>query len=167
MGQITKAIEITAPIALVFDLLKPTRLSEWYGMELHTQVTQTHDAALGVGATLTIQTDLGVAQAEVIEFSAPAKFAWRQLDGRSQVSFLLFPVENTTSVQLIEDYRLRGPLGALADRFLIQKRSAQAAAQSLANLKRLAEWEAYQQRQKMRGAEPRPGASPIQLLDLS
>lgn len=164
MGQVTKAVEITAPIALVFDLLKPARLGEWYGLELHTQVTQTNDAAFGMGAPLTIRTDLGTTQAEVIEFSAPAKLTWRQLDGRGQVTWLLFPVENTTSVQMIEAYRLPGPLGALADRFFVQKRSAQAVAQSLANLKRLAEWEAYQQRQKLRGAEPPPGASPIQLL---
>ena len=167
MAKITKAIEIIAPIALVFDLLKPARLGEWYDLALHTQVKQTNAAAFGLGAPLTLQNDLGSSQAEVIEFSAPAKLSWRQLDGRRQVAFLLFPVENTTNVQIIEDYRLAGPLGALADRLFMQKRNAAAVAQSLANLKRLAEWEAYQQRQKLRGAEPPIGSSPISLLDLT
>jgi uncharacterized protein YndB with AHSA1/START domain len=167
--QIEVAVEINAPAAGVFAWLQPERLSSWWNPAAGLTVIPIAKSPLQLGSRLRLNADGVDVEVEVTEFSPPALLSWRAANGDG-VTFLVFPVDFTSGVQVIEHYTPRGLGGALRERLggKAQQRARLAAA--LERLRTLAEEEARSiEREQLAKYEARRAAkgvtrSPVQLV---
>ena len=108
-------------------------------------------------------------EVEITEFSPPALLSWRAPNGDS-VTFLIFPVDFTSGVQVIEHYTPRGFGAALGERLGGHTKQRARLAAALERLRTLAEEEARTiEREQMAKYEARRAAkavarSPVQLV---
>lgn len=145
MAEITKSIDIEAPVELVFEYVANPRNTIKYSPNF-TKFEPVGPIERGLGAVveatgtfmgMSIKTTL-----EIVEFEENVKFVSRSTGGVKSMSIWQFkPLPNGgTEVTFVSDYSLPGKkVGWLLDKMLIQKDVERTAVESLVNLKKLLE----------------------------
>jgi len=145
MAEITKCIDIDAPIEVVFEYVTNPRNTIKYTPNF-TKFEPVGPLERGLGAIveatgsfmgMNIKTTL-----EIVEFEENTKFVSRSVGGvKSTSSWQFKPLpDGGTEVTFISDYSLPGSkLGWLLDKMLVQKDIERTAVESLVNLKKLLE----------------------------
>ncbi|MEI7556802.1 SRPBCC family protein [Candidatus Chlorohelix sp.] len=155
MAEISRSIDIDAPIDVVFDYVTNPNNTVKYSPQF-TKFIPVSQLVQGLGAKveaagnymgMTIKTIL-----EVTEFERNKKFVSRSTHGVKSVSTWEFSVVGTgkTKVKFTSDYSLPGrALGWLLDKMLIEKDVEKTTVETLVNLKRILE-----NKPNLRPAEP-------------
>ncbi len=145
MAQITKSIEILAPVEKVFDFVANPHNTVKYSPQFQ-KFEPVGPKERGLGARveasgiimgMSINTTL-----EIVEFVENRKFVSRSINGVKSVSIWEFkPLQNgATEVTFTSDYKLPGSkLGWLLDKMVIEKDVEKTTVESLVNLKKLLE----------------------------
>jgi uncharacterized membrane protein len=145
MAEVTKSIDINAPVDVVFEFVANPHNTIKYSPNF-TRFEPVGDKERGLGARveatgsfmgMNIKTTL-----EIVEFEENAKLISRSVGGvKSMSSWLFRPLpDGGTEVTFTSDYTLPGSkLGWLVDKMLVQKDVERTTIESLVNLKKILE----------------------------
>jgi uncharacterized membrane protein len=145
MAEITKCIDINAPLEIVFDYVSNPYNTIKYTPNF-TKFEPVGSKERGLGAVVEatgIFMGMGIKTTlQIVEFEENVKLVSRSIGGVKSMSRWYFkPLpKGGTEVTFISDYSLPGSkLGWLLDRLLIQKDVERTTIESLLNLKKLLE----------------------------
>jgi uncharacterized protein YndB with AHSA1/START domain len=139
--QVEVAAEINAPAPAIFAWLQPDRLNRWWDAGEGETITLADGDTLRRGSHLRLSRRGRMVELEITECSPPALLAWREPNGDG-ITFLVFPVDLSAGMQVIQRYTLASLWERLRERFGGRERRRARLAAALERLRVLAEEEA-------------------------
>jgi uncharacterized membrane protein len=141
MARCDTTQKFTASPKRVWQQFQPERMKSWYGPEIQALTP----GPLTKGSRISVNGRSGARsfgyEATVTDYAENRTLAWEGSDGKAsyRVIFTMTPKDGGTLLLFRDEFRLRGLMGRLIERFFMVKRVAKYDRQFLGKLKRLVE----------------------------